>query len=218
MSEKKNGNEPFEEFAPNEPPAPQGERPPEGGKSEKKKKKRASPAKKIATAAVGTALAVVMITLTCYLPLTVLPLVMISLCFNIVTERCGVWYGFASALAAVGLGFLVCAGNIAVMLIVVVVFVPYSVLCFCLRRLDYGSVKKALLRAAIVVAYASLDLFFVFLLGELVAAYAPLEDIFARIGGFAVGYAVCTLVFDVLFVCIDWMFVLCGKWIVRKLK
>ncbi len=183
------------------------------------KKKKVSPGRKIAYSAVGTALSLIMIALTCYLPLTAAPLVMISLSFNIVTEKCGLGYGIMCMLASVGLGFVICIGAIGVMLIVVVVFVPYSLLCVFLRKLDYSSVKKALLRMPIIAAFAALETFFVWLLGSVVVGYVDITGIIQRIGGaFAAGYIVVTLIAVLIFEAIDWMFVTFGKAIVKKLK
>ena len=189
------------------------------GPPRRKKKRKLSNGRKISYAAVGTAIAVVMMVLTCYLPVTVAPLVMISLCYNIVSEKCGLGYGILTILASVGLGFLCCIGSIGVMIVVVVVFVPYSLLCLPMKRLDYSSVKKAAIRIVIIAAFAALAVQFVFLLGANVAGYIDLAALMSDIGGsFAIGYIVVTLVAVILFVCIDLLFINVGKQIVKKLK
>lgn len=209
--------DPFDEFPSD---SDSGQNDPQNAREKpKKKKKKASPGRKIAYTAVGTALSLVMIALTCYLPLTVAPLVMISLCYNIVAEKCGAGYGIMCMLASVGLGFVVCIGAIGVMLIVVVVFVPYSILCMFIRKLDYSSVKKALIRIAIIASFGALETFFVYLLGALVMNYVDMGEIIGKISGsFAWGYVAITGIVVVLFMAIDWMFVTFGKFIVGKLK
>ena len=223
-----NNNGEFDPFGTSEAPesgrndadgAPAGEpkTPPEPPR--RKKKRRLSSGRKIAYAAVGTAIAVVMMVLTCYLPITVAPLVMISLCYNIVSDKCGLGYGIMTILASVGLGFLCCMGNLGVMLVVVVVFVPYSLLCLPLKRLDYSSLKKAFIRIAVIAVFAALAVLFVFLLGANVAGYIDLGALMSDIGGsFAIGYIVVTLAAIILFVCVDLLFINVGKQIVRKLK
>lgn len=185
----------------------------------KKRRRRLSSGRKIAYAAVGTAIAVVMMVLTCYLPVTVAPLVMISLCYNIVSDKCGLGYGIMTILASVGLGFLCCMANIGVMLVVVIVFVPYSLICLPMKKLDYSSPKKAFARIAVISVFAALSVLFVYLLGGLVAGYVDLGSLMANIGSsFALGYIVVTLVAVVLFVCVDLLFISVGKQIVKKLK
>ena len=214
-----NGFDPFDDF----PDSPENNGEPNGNKGKdiepKRKKKKASPGRKIAYTAVGTALSLIMIAMTCYLPLTVAPLVMISLCYNIVADKCGIGYGVLCMLASVGLGFVICIGAIGVMLIVVVVFVPYSIICVFLRKFDYSSIKYALIRIGIIAVFAALETFFVYLLGSLGVGYVDFGAIIDKVGGaFAVGYLVITLIVIVLFIAIDWMFVTFGKIIVKKLK
>lgn len=220
-------NEDFDPFGVNDQPPPEPPRESgDNGKGEddrpapnKKKKRKLSSARKVAYAAVGTAIAVVMMVLTAYLPITVAPLVMISLCYNIVTEKCGLVYGIMTILASIGLGLLCCMANIGVMLVVVVVFVPYSLLCLPLKKLDYTSVKKALIRIAVIAVFAALCVLWVFLLGSLVAGFIDLNELMSNIGGsFAVGYIVVTLIAVILFVCVDLLFINLGKQIVKKLK
>lgn len=213
------GFDPFDDL----PDSPDNNGEPNGNewkdKEPKKKKKKASQGRKIAYTAVGTALSLVMIALTCYLPLTVAPLVMVSLCYNIVAEKCGIGYGILCMMASVGLGFVVCIGAIGVMLIVVVVFVPYSIICVFLRKIDFSSIKNTLIRIGIIAAFAALETFFVYLLGSLIVGYVDFGAIIDKIGSaFAVGYLVITLIVVVLFIAIDWMFVTFSKIIVKKLK
>lgn len=209
-----NGFDPFDDL----PPTDGGEDV-KKDKEPKKKKKKVSQGRKVAYTAVGAALSLVMITLTCYLPLTVAPLVMISLCFNIVAEKCGIGYGVLCMAVSVGLGFVICIGAIAVMLIVVVVFVPYSLVCVLLRKLDYSSLKKTLIRIGVVTAFAALETFFVYLLGSLIVGYVDFMAIIDKFGGvFAVGYLLITLIVIALFVAIDWMYVTVGKVIIKHLK
>lgn len=197
------------------------EAPPPERKPERPRKKRsASRSRRVAYAAVGTAISVVMMVLTCYLPLTVAPLVMISLCYNVVTDKCGVGYGIMTVLASVGLGFLCCAANVAVLLIVVIVFVPYSALCLLLGRLrlDYGGVRKALIRGVSIAAFAALEVLFIYLLGGIVADFIDLAGLMSAIGSLAVGYVVVTLLAIVVFLCIDFLFIAMGRQITRRLK
>lgn len=196
----------------------------DGGKTpeksvSKRKRPQLSDGRKIAYAATAAAVSIVMTVLTCYLPITVAPLVMISLSYNIVIERCGLSYGLMTIIASVGLGFLCSAANIAVLLIIAIVFVPYSLICAAIRRFDYSTVKSACVRIVVISAVAALDVLFIYLLGGFVANYADITSLISRIGNsFALGYILVTLVAVLLFLCIDWLFIRLGKIIVKKLK
>ncbi len=185
----------------------------------KRKIRNLTDGRKLAYSSTAAAISIVMTVLTCYLPITVAPLVMISLCYNIVMERCGLSYGIMTIVTSVGLGFLCSAANIAVLLMVAVVFVPYSLICAAIRKFDYSTIKTACLRIAVVSVFAALDVLFVFLLGALVADYADIASLISRIGNnFALGYIFVTLIAVLLFVCIDWLFVRLSKTIVKRLK
>lgn len=207
------GDDPVPEPQPRDSEPPEPER-----KPEKKKKRRLSQARKITYSATAAAIAMVMMILTCYLPLTVAPLVMISLCYNVVIDRCGFGYGIMTMLVSVGLGFLCCAANVGVLLIVAVVFVPYSFVCVPLKKLDYSGLKKALVRIAVITVFAALEVLFVFLLGNLVTDYIDIAGMIESIGNFAAGYIVVTIVAVILFVCVDVLFVMLGKQAARVLK
>ncbi len=202
-------------------PEPQGGQGAEQGKKGRPKKK-VSPARKIAYTAVGTALALAMIALTCYVPVvTIAPLIMISVSYNIVADKCGIGYGIVCMLASVGLGFLVCIGAIGVMLIVLVVFVPYSALCFLIRPLGYTSVGKGAARAGIVAAFGALETFFVWLLGSLVFTYVNIGEMIDKLmqgGSFAAGYLIITVIAMIIFIAVDIMYMTFGQMVVKKLK
>ncbi len=122
-------------------------------------------------------------------------------------------------IASVGLGFLCSAANIAVLFIIAIVFVPYSLICAAIRRFDYSTVKSACVRIVVISAVAALDVLFIYLLGGFVANYADITSLISRIGNsFALGYILVTLVAVLLFLCIDWLFIRLGKIIVKKLK
>ena len=216
-------DEPIEEVSEKEPEIKQGESletedlPP--AKPIKKKKRKNTPARNVAITGTLTAISVVMMALTCYLPLTIAPLVVISLCYNLAFEKCGVPYGVMGILASVGVGFLVCAANVEILLIVTVVFVPYSLLSLLMRKLDYSTMKKAIVRIVIVTAFGALEVLFVYLLGALVAGYIDLSGIIGKIGGeFALGYVIITLISIIIFVCVDLLFMRLVKQIAKSLS
>ena len=189
----------------------------------KRSRRRMPPARKVAYSAIGAALSVVMITIAAWLPVTVAPLVLISVCYNIVAEKCGIGYGLITMVVSVALGFLCSAANIAVLVLIAVVFVPYSLLCMLIRRLDYRRVPSAIVRLIVVAAFAALEVLVVYNIGNALVGvndYVDLANITSFIAGgnFSIGYTMVTLLAVVLFVLVDFVYVYFCRRIVTKLK
>lgn len=186
----------------------------------KSPKKQKSMGRKIAYSAVGSALSVIMMVLTCYFPvITVLPLIMISLSFNVVMERCGIGYGIMTMLVSVGLGFLACGANVAVLLIVAIVFVPYSLICFAIKKIGYDSIKNVIIRVGIMIAFASLILMIIYFLAGMLISYIDVVRLIGLLGSnFALGYIIINIILVVAIILIDFAFLNAGKIIAKKLK
>ena len=173
-------------------------------------KRKLPPARKTAFAAISAALAVVMITIAAWLPVTAAPLLLVSVSWNLAAEKCGIGYGIASVLASVALGFLCSAANVAVLVLVAVVFVPYSLLCTLLSRLHvgYGRVPTAVIRVLSVAAFGALEVFIVYNIAGALAGVNEYVDIgsiisFIAGGNFAAGYIGVTVAAAVIFVLVD---------------
>lgn len=175
---------------------------------------------KVTYSAVGAALSVVMITIAAWLPVTVAPLVLISLCYNLVAEKCGIGYGLATMAVSVLLGFLCSAANVVVLVLLAVTFVPYSLMCMPLRRFGYKDLRGAVIRIVCVAAFACLDTFILYSLGNFIVGYLDIGAIIERIAGgnFALGYAAVTLFAVVAFILVDVIYVFVGRRIASKLK
>lgn len=185
-----------------------------------RRKRRLRPSQKVTYSAIGAALSVVMITIAAWLPVTVAPLILISLCYNIVAERCGIGYGLATMAVSVALGFLCSAANVVVLVLLAVTFVPYSLICMPLKRFGYGTVRGAIIRIVCVAAFACLDTFILYSLGNFIIGYIDIAEIIERIAGgnFALGYTAVTLLAVVIFVIVDLIYVFVGRRIAAKLK
>ena len=197
------------------------------GQGEKKdpprRRRGLPPARKTAYAAIGTALSVVMITIAAWLPVTIAPLVLVSVCWNIVADKCGTLWALLTIAASLALGFLCSALNVVVLALVAVAFVPYSLLCMLLRRFVYGGVRHTVVRIVCVSALAALEvLALYFVCGALAGAadYADIAGLAETLGAgnFALGYAMLTLVAVVIFVLVDFMYVRFVRALVGKLK
>ena len=204
-------------FGPSEPEEERGEQP------GRRRRRKFPPARKLAYAAIGAALSVVMIAIAAWLPVTVAPLVLVSISWNVVAEKCGPLYGLLSMAAGVTLGFLCSAANIAMLVLVAVVFVPYSLFCMLAKRLDYRTLPKSVVRILLIAAFAALEVLIVYNLGNALVGVNDYIDIARLIsaaagGNFALGYAMITLIAVLAFVLIDFVYVYFSRRILSKLK
>lgn len=101
--------------------------------------------KKLTTAAVCTALAVIMCVFTAYLPLSFMPLFVAAFCIFLASKRGSLPYGILCALASIGLMFLM-TGLSVKWLAFVLMFAPYGIITVFVHRFDYFKWKTALLR------------------------------------------------------------------------
>lgn len=108
--------------------------------------------KKLTTAAVCTALAVIMCVFTAYLPLSFMPLFVAAFCIFLACKRGSIYYGVLCAAASVGLMFLM-TGLSVKWLVFVLMFAPYGIMASFIHRYDYFKVKRALIRAAIAIVF-----------------------------------------------------------------
>lgn len=181
-----------------------------------------SPSRNIAYSAVAAALSLVMITLTAYVPmLTVAPLIVCALAWNVVIDKCGIGYGIVAMAASVGLGFLTVMGaGFAVMIVVGIVFVPYSLVAYFMKSLTYEKVWKVLTRIGILIVFASLAFMCLYFTADAIMAFVNISQIIENISGgnFAVGYFVLNLIAVVIIVGIDYIFLYMRAYIVKRLK
>lgn len=108
--------------------------------------------KKLTTAAVCTALAVIMCAMTAYLPLSFMPLFLAAFCIFLACKRGNLPYGILCALATVGLMFLM-SGLSVKWFALVIVFAPYGILTYFMHKFNYFKPKSALLRIAVMLVF-----------------------------------------------------------------
>ena len=121
--------------------------------------------KKLTTAAVCTALAVMMCAATAYLPLSFMPLYLAAFCIFLACKRGSLAYGILCAVASVGLMFLM-SGLTVKWLMFVLVFAPYGIMCVFIEKLNYAKVRPGVLRAAAVIAYYGITIGIVLLIAD----------------------------------------------------
>ncbi len=104
--------------------------------------------RKITYTAVCVAIAVISVLLSQFTPARIVPLILCSLAFYIALTRCGIIYGAISIIAGVSICFFI-SGVTATFLFLIIVFAPYSLLAFFMRKLSYSVTAQLLLRLAI---------------------------------------------------------------------
>ena len=178
-------------------------------------------ARKIAYAAVGTALSLAMIFMTAYLPLSIAPLLICALVWNVVIDKCGLGFGLASIAATVALGFLTVIGaGFAVMIIIGIVFVPYSLIAHFIDKLVYDKIWKAAARIGILAVFASVAFVCLYLTANQIMGVIDIGGIIGKVSGenFALGYAVLNMVAVAAVILIDFMYLNMRAYIVKRLR
>lgn len=158
--------------------------------------------RKVTYSAVGAAIAAVCLFLTNFGWLKVSLLMAAALCYYIVCCKCGLWYGIADVGISLLLVFF--TGGVtplsSAFLLTAIVFAPYALVSYFMRKLYYTKWQTALIRLAIVTVFANLALIGVWFTAKWIAI--DVLSIAGKLGGYAVLAVVFTLfmlVFDLLF-------------------
>lgn len=160
---------------------------------------------KLTTAAVCTALAVIMCAMTAYLPLSFMPLYLAAFCIFSACKRGGIFYGILCALASIGLMFVMTGLNVK-WLLFVIMFAPYGILAYFIDKLTYFKVKTALLRVLIVLLYFNATLGAIYAIAVNVAAVG-LEGVnIAEWSNVVGGYAVLAVIASAVLLPLDFIF------------
>lgn len=161
-------------------------------------------AKRITTTAVCVALAVICIVLSAYLPLKITTLLVAAVCFFI--AFCG---GFVYGLLAIAASLLIAffaAGINTTFIFTALIFAPYSIFAFALKKLLYNSPKNIALRAALTaVLFNAAFALTVFVFGKYITDYS-LGAVFGAFGGGATAYIIVALIGTVIAVVYDYAF------------
>lgn len=158
--------------------------------------------RKITYSAVGAAIAAILVVLTNFGWLKVSLLMGAALSYYIVMDKCGVWYGLATVLVslivAVSLGGVM---SFSAFILDGLIFAPFAVLSYFIRKLYYTNWKTALLRLGIMIVFANLSLCAVWFTAEWITT-VKIGYICSRLGGYpilALVFTAMALVFDFLF-------------------
>ena len=172
--------------------------------------------KKLTTAAVCTALAVIMCVMTAYLPLSFMPLYLAAFCIFLAAKRGSLPYGILCALASIGLMFLM-TGLSVKWLLLVIMFAPYGILTYFIDRFNYFKWKKALIRIAIAAVFFNATFACVYLIGTRLITIGVgdinIGEWVQKVGG----YAVLALVATVILMPLDFIFSSLSMVVLKKL-
>lgn len=162
--------------------------------------------KKLTTAAVCTALSVIMCAACAYLPLSFMPLYLAAFCIFLACKRANILYGLLCAVASVGIMFAMSGLNVKWFLFLIM-FAPYGIIAHFISRFSYFKVKSGLIRAATVIVFFNLAFGAVYL----IATRALSSGLDIDIAAYAMklgGYPVLALVTTLILVPLDFIF--CG--------
>lgn len=174
-----------------------------------------SPARKVAYAAAAAAIATLAAIAAAYLPLTVTPYVLCAFCFYVAFLRCGWVYGFLTIAATALITFFAGGGIDSGYIMLLLIFVPYSVAAVLMKKLTYFKLGQALLRILIVAAVINVGL---------VCTYFTVVNV--AMGGVDVlaamdkvgGYAVLALIATVIGAATDFLFTQLSALVLKVLK
>lgn len=159
---------------------------------------------KLTTAAVCTALAVIMCVFTAYLPFSFMPLYLAAFCIFLACKRGSIVYGILCALATCGVMFALTGLSVSWFMLIFM-FAPYGILAYFMHRFTYFKVKSGVIRGVIMAAFFNLTMFFVYLVAtrlfEIISPDIPITHWINMLGG----YWVIALIGTVVLVPLDFV-------------
>ena len=158
--------------------------------------------KKITVSAVATALASVCIILTNFIPLRITLLMFAAGCFFVAFDKAGIVFGLITIAASILISFFTKPFSSAFFL-TAIVFAPYSLVAYFMRKLYYTNLKGAAIRLAVSAVFANVAFAAIWLLIKFVgiAIDFSVADVIGKLGYFLVALilTVFFMLFDVVF-------------------
>lgn len=159
--------------------------------------------RKLTYTAVGAAVSAVCVFLTNFGWLKVSLLMFAALCYYIVFVKCGLLYGLADILVSMLVAFFALGLTplSSAFLLNALVFAPFSVICYFIRKFYYTKWQTAVIRIVIMAAFANLSLAGLWFTAQWIFD-GWVTGIAASVGGYPVLAMLFTLmawVFDLLF-------------------
>ena len=170
--------------------------------------------KKLTTAAVCTAIAVIMCACTAYLPFSFMPLYIAAFSIFLACKRGSLVYGALCALASIGIMFAMTGLSVSWFLLLFM-FAPYGIITYFLHKLTYFKLKSGILRGVIAAAFFNLatGLTYIVAIKAVIGLDIPVTDWVNALGGYWVLAIVSTLVL----VPLDFIFSALGAVVLKKI-
>lgn len=108
--------------------------------------------RRITYSAVCTAIAVAVILISRFSPMQIVPLIFASLAFYIAFLRCGAVYGIITSAVSILLGFFI-SGIGTTFLFLCIVFAPYALIAYFMRKLSYSVMWQAFVRLGVTIVF-----------------------------------------------------------------
>jgi len=140
--------------------------------------------RKIVYAAVAAALATAVIVLCAYLPVKFVPLVFASAAYYVALDRCG-YFGLLGVAASLIIAFFGGGGSQTTFVLTVILFAPYSVFAYAMRKIQYTTTKNWIIRCVSVVVLFVLSAVLAIVLLDFITGVS-LEVVVDKVGSWAI--------------------------------
>lgn len=159
--------------------------------------------RKITYSAVGAAVSSLCVALTNFGWLKVSLLMFAALCYYVVACKCGALWGLADIIISMLIAFFAFGLTplSSAFLLTALVFAPYAILGYFIKKLLYTNWKTALIRVAIIIAFANLSLMCVWFCAKWI-----FDGLVTNAAAMVGGYAVLAVIFTASAVLFDFLF------------
>lgn len=140
--------------------------------------------RKIVYASVSTALATLVIIVCAYTPVRFVPLVFAAAAYYVALDRCG-WWGLLSIIASMTISFFAGGAFQTSFVLTLILFAPYSVLAYAMRKIEYTTTKNWIIRGLVMLAFFIASSVLTLVLIEFITGVS-LEVVIERVGEWAV--------------------------------
>jgi len=170
-----------------------------------------STSRKVAYSATFTAVSALAILASRFLPIVATALLVCLVCYFLSFIICGFGYGLITIAASLLTAFF-SGGFGTVFIFDLLLFAPYSIIAFFMRKLSYNG-AKAVIRVAITVIFVNIVFAIIYFA---LASYISLDfTVFSKKLG---GYAVLAVVLSVVAIITDYLFYQASEYFIKMLK
>jgi len=170
-----------------------------------------SNSRKIAYSATLTAISVIAVIVSRFLPITLSALLVCCACYFFAFFVCGFGYGILTIIASLLTAFFV-SGVSTVLIFAGLVFAPYSIIAFFMKKVYYYK-EGALIRGVVCTAFANIVFAILYFLLQKFISY-DLSLLSNKVGG----YAVVAILVSVFAIVTDYLFCQTTQYFLKRFK